>query len=249
MNSRIYNGYVMHARNQPVKNYFKYPIIFYAIDLHELSELQQTVKGFSNGPGSPVSLRSEDYLNSHNKFLDQLLPYFNSTNIERIVLVTVARFLLPTFNPVSFYYGLNNEGNTEQILVEVNNTFGQKHIYLVNGSNSYPVKAKMEKQFHVSPFNQIEGFYNGSFSAPNDEIRISIQLIKDEQCILDTALWGDGKILNTNNLWSTLMRHPFSAVATLPRIYWQAAQLYWRKNLKIFKTPQPTHPNTSWRKK
>ena len=189
MNSRIYNGYVMHARNQPVKNYFKYPIIFYAIDLHELSELQQTVKGFSNGPGSPVSLRSEDYLNSHNKFLDQLLPYFNSTNIERIVLVTVARFLLPTFNPVSFYYGLNNQGNTEQILVEVNNTFGQKHIYLVNGSNSYPVKAKMEKQFHVSPFNQIEGFYNGSFSAPNDEIRISIQLIKDEQCILDTALW------------------------------------------------------------
>ena len=45
------------------------------------------------------------------------------------------------------------------------------------------------------------------------------------------------------------MRHPFSAAATLPRIYWQAAQLYWRKNLKIYKTPQPNHPNTSRRKK
>ena len=249
MNSRIYNGRVMHARNHPIKHRFEYPILFYAIDLDELPALAQNVKGFSTGPGSPVSLRSEDYLVGSNRFRDQLAPHFTHPKIERIVLVTVARFLLPTFNPVNFYYGLNAQGTPEQLLVEVNNTFKQKHIYLVNGDDTYPIETQMEKQFHVSPFNQIEGHYTGSFSEPGDQIRIGIRLMQNNQCTLDTALWGEGELLTSQSLWRSLARHPFTTAATLPRIYWQAAQLHWRRGLQIHTTPPPAHPNTSWRKK
>ena len=249
MNSRIYSGRVMHARHHPIKHHFEYPILFYAIDLDELPTLAKYVKGFSSGPGSPVSLQSKDYLSGNNRFRDQLAPYFTHSNIERIVLVTVARFLLPTFNPVNFYYGLNAQGTPEQLLVEVNNTFNQKHIYLVNGGDTYPIEAQMEKQFHVSPFNQTEGHYTGSFSEPGDQIRIGIKLMHNGKYTLDTALWGAGEPLTSQSLWRNLARHPFTTAATLPRIYWQAAQLHWRRGLPIHKTPPPTHPNTSWRKK
>ena len=59
MNSRIYSGRVMHARHHPIQHRFEYPILFYAIDLDELPTLAQNVKGFSSGPGSPVSLQSK----------------------------------------------------------------------------------------------------------------------------------------------------------------------------------------------
>ena len=134
-------------------------------------------------------------------------------------------------------------------MVEVNNTFNQKHIYLVNGGDTYPIEARMEKQFHVSPFNQIEGHYTGSFSEPGDQIRIGIKLMHNGKYTLDTALWGAGEPLTSQSLWRNLARHPFTTAATLPRIYWQAAQLHWRRGLPVHKTPPPTHPNTSWRKR
>jgi DUF1365 family protein len=107
----------------------------------------------------------------------------------------------------------------------------------------------MEKQFHVSPFNQIEGHYTGSFSEPSDQIHIGIRLMQNNQCTLDTALWGEGESLTSQSLWRNLARHPFTTASTLPRIYWQAAQLHWRRRLRIHNTPPPAHPNTSWRKK
>lgn len=249
MNSRIYSGTIMHARHHPTQHRFEYPLLFYAIDIDELPELSQTVKGFGTGPGSPINLRSTDYLNGSGSFRQQLAAHLPNPQPHRIVLITVARFLTPVFNPVSFYYALDNTGTTQNILVEVNNTFNQRHLYLIPGGPSYPVKGRIQKEFHVSPFNDMTGDYHGIFSEPADSLQIRIQLMHNHRCTLDTLLQGTGEPLSTASLWRHLAHHPFNAAATLPRIYWQAAQLHWKRKLPIHKTPPPSHPNTTWRKK
>jgi cyclopropane-fatty-acyl-phospholipid synthase len=160
------------------------------------------------------------------------------------VLVAVARFMIRVFNPVSFYYCLRADGTPAHVVAEVNNTFGDRHLYVLEGGDSYPLKREHAKQFHVSPFNNMEGAYAFTFSAPADEMRITIRLTRDGATVMDAAVWGHGKPLTTGNLWKTLLVHPFTAAMTMPRIMWQAAILHYRKKLPVFKRPEPDNPMT-----
>jgi DUF1365 family protein len=85
------------------------------------------------------------------------------------------------FNPVSFWYIYDSEHQLQKMIVEVNNTFGEKRMYLLDGSNvmpgtppltnldrtgaELPLGAKSRftdiwvKDFHISPFNSRKGSY------------------------------------------------------------------------------------------
>ena len=47
-------------------------------------------------------------------------------------MVTTPRFLRYAFNPVSFHYCYNKNNELKVIVLEVNNTFGEKHLYVLN---------------------------------------------------------------------------------------------------------------------
>ncbi|HSR88169.1 MAG TPA: DUF1365 family protein, partial [Pontiella sp.] len=127
---------------------------------------------------------------------------------------------------------------------EVNNTFGERHLYLLNGGTAFPVQCRHEKQFHVSPFNSMEGHYEFSFSEPENNLNIEIRLVRNNAVIMDAAMWGTGKPLTTENLWKTVLRHPFTAGLILPRIIWQAALLHYKMKLPVFHKPAPTSSMT-----
>jgi len=239
MKSRIYQGKVMHARHHPVRHSWVFPFYFYAIDLEELEDLDRTVKGFGYNRWKPVCLFDRDYLRGQEDFRNALSEYIDTSDIHRIVLITMARFMTKVFNPVSFYYCLLNDGSPKCMVAEVNNTFGERHLYIMDTTGSFPITCDSSKQFHVSPFNNMQGHYAFSFSAPADELNIGIRLIRDGETVLDAAMWGTGKPLTTTNLWSTLLRHPLTAALTMPRILWQAALLHYKKRLPVFKKPAP----------
>ena len=244
MNSRIYSGKVMHARRSPVRHEWVFPFYFYAVDLDELPELDRTVRGFGFNRWSPVSLRETDYLRGSGGFRDRLAEFIDTSGLERIILVTVARFLSRVFNPVSFYYGLGKDGAPACMVAEVSNTFGERHLYIMEGDTSFPLSCSQEKAFHVSPFNDMHGRYEFSFSAPGDDIRIEIRLVRNGETVMDAALWGRGRPLTTANLWKTVLAHPFTAALTMPRILRQAALLHYRMKLPVFKKPAPASPMT-----
>jgi DUF1365 family protein len=234
MNSRIYTGKVMHARHSPVQHNWVFPFYFYALDLDELPELDQKVRGFGYNHWSPVSLQNADYLRGKG-----LSEFIDTTEFSRIILVTVARFMAKTFNPVSFYYCLRNDGKPACMVAEVNNTLGERHLYVLESGDSFPVECEHHKQFHVSPFNDMNGHYAFTFSEPGDDLSIEIKLIRDGEIIMDAAMWGKGKPLTTATLWKTVLRYPFTAALTMPRILWQAALLHYKKKLAVFKKPIP----------
>ena len=237
MNSLIYKGYIQHQRNHPKSHYFKYPIIFFAININEIETLSKKVFGFSSNKNNLISLQTKDYLFSDKNFKKQLSLFFDINQNHKVILITVLRFLIPTFNPVSFYYILDEHDNPLIIIAEVNNTFGERHIYIVEGNNKFPFLGKHTKDFHVSPFNNMNGYYTFSFSAPNNDLKINIKLWENKKCIIDASLWGCGKNLNTMNLWKILLLQPFSAILTLPRIIKEAIILKFIHKLPIFKRP------------
>ncbi|MDZ8119305.1 DUF1365 domain-containing protein [Pontiella agarivorans] len=244
MKSRIYSGKMRHARRSPVRHEFTFPFYFYAIDLSELPALNRQVRGFGYNHWKPVSLRDSDYLTGAGGFRERLAEYIDVSKVERIVLVTVARFMARVFNPVSFYYCLNADDRPVCMVAEVNNTFKERHLYIMKSDGTFPVKCRHSKRFHVSPFNPMDGHYEFTFSEPGEQLRIGIRLIRNEQTVLDAALWGTGRELTTSNLWKTVLPHPFTAALTMPRILVQAAILHYRKKLQVFRKPAPADPNT-----
>ena len=88
--------------------------------------------------------------------------------IGRVLLLTAPRLLWPVFNPVSFYYIYSPHGELRAHLAEINNTFGERHYYLLPAderveSSAPPFQYSRAKEFHVSPFNDMLGEYQFCF--------------------------------------------------------------------------------------
>ncbi|OCL10967.1 hypothetical protein AOQ84DRAFT_336611 [Glonium stellatum] len=97
-------------------------------------------------------------------------------------LVTAPRFWGYSFNPVSFWYIYDHEQELTMMILEVNNTFDERRMYLLqaipddsetaesgvleNGHRGHCVRATKKftnswlKDFHVSPFNSRKGSYH-----------------------------------------------------------------------------------------
>ncbi|KAL6906973.1 hypothetical protein GGI43DRAFT_248313 [Trichoderma evansii] len=102
----------------------------------------------------------------------------NPTDYPSAFLVTAPKFLGYQFNPVSFWYLYSPDKILSAIILEVNNTFGERRPYLVLRDTSEDAtrisapgtirskpsdtqfKASWKKDFHVSPFNSRNGSYS-----------------------------------------------------------------------------------------
>lgn len=110
MNSRIFQGRVMHARLEPLLHQFEYPIYFYSFDLDELESMASRLGWlFGYNRKALVSLWDKDYLGREaGTIKSKLLAYLRregvKEDIARIELITSARIFNYVFNPVSFYY-------------------------------------------------------------------------------------------------------------------------------------------------
>ncbi len=243
MRSMVYRGSVMHCRKEPVRHEWNLPYCFFAIDVDEISGLERSVKGFGYNRFNLVSLRDENYMIGSGGFRERLARYVNLGGVQRVILVTALGFGRRVFNPVSFYYCLKDSATAAYIVAEVNNTYGDRHMYVMEGG-VFPVCCRHDKRMHVSPFNDMNGHYEFEFSAPDNNIRIGIRLIRNGREVLDTVIRGRGRELTTRSLAGTLITHPVCTAKTIPRIFRQAALLYYIKRLKFNQRPEPHDPMT-----
>ena len=61
MNSRLYTGFVAHARTRPKKNSFRYGVYFLYLDLAELDELDTSLAKFAHNGRALVRFRDVDH--------------------------------------------------------------------------------------------------------------------------------------------------------------------------------------------
>ena len=257
MNSRVYRAAVWHARLTPTRHEFVYPITLFAFDLDELPALDRAVRGFGHNCFAWVSLRDRDHLRGAGALrekLDRVLRAHDVTDeIARVRLLTQARYLGLGFNPVSFYYCHDRADALRAIVAEVNNTFGERHVYVLRTPAAEPAVAGApagyahythDKEFFVSPFNDRRGAYAFACGPLGDTLDIRIDLVRDGATVIRTTLTGRGVELTSRNLAAALLRQPLSAAQSFPRILWQGARLLLQRRLPVHPKPIPTHPDT-----
>lgn len=252
MNSRIFIGEVTHTRQQPVVHRFRYPVYYYAIDLQELSELDRSLGWFGYNRWRPVALFDRDYLGREpgsiaTKLMGHLRRRGLAEDITRVVLVTCARYFGYCFNPVSFYYCYGNDSNIRCLVAEVNNTFGERHLYVLDEQSEplpgFAAHYRVPKSFYVSPFNRVEGDYDFRFADLDDRLDAQIHVFHGQQKVFAAWVRGRSVPLDRGHLLATLTRFPLNALLTVPRIHWEAARLFFQKKLAIVIKPNPSHPD------
>lgn len=254
MNSTIYTGHVMHARLEPTPHRFQYPLFMMAVDLDELPALNKLRPLFGYNRLAALSIHDKDYLNKGSGSIRERLFNFlgqrdQAHNIQRVMLVTMCRMFNYCFNPVSFYFCYDGNQKLVSVLAEVNNTFGERHFYVLDqvdagSSESRPMRAQHDKQFHVSPFFDRKGDYEFTFFDLKDRLDIRINLRRDGKRVLITRLWGHSRALETAGLTKVLVSYPLNTILTVPRITWQAAKLYFKKRLPVYSKPNPSSEMT-----
>tara|TARA_B110000003_G_C16524053_1_gene486180 strand:- start:225 stop:1040 length:816 start_codon:yes stop_codon:yes gene_type:complete len=250
LHSQVMRGEVFHARLGPKKHQFRYPHTFFCFDLSELSQISQASSWFSYNQRNFLSLRDQDYLYGQQRpIVEQLahiLPPVEESQYQHWLL-TSPRYLGYAFNPVNFHLRLADK-NLVAVVAEVNNTFGDRHIYPLTSleqTASDTWEARCPKDFHVSPFNDLQGVYHFRFQLRPESVRCEVDLHRDQHCVLKTWIQGEGHPLTTGHLAKYALAHPFdTALNSLPRITWQAAKLHYLKKLPIFARPRPSSPQS-----
>ena len=247
---KLYRGSVSHERFFPVHNKFSYPLTFFHFNPSELDSLSRKHSFFGYNKKCLLEIRDQDYLRGQlTPIQDQLLEFLKPEEAnEKTLIFTSPRYLGMAFNPVNFYFRINETNELLQALVEVNNTFGDRHLYSLTNlekgaEGSY--KKKKKKAFHVSPFNPIEGEYHFTFKLNENSVFMNIDLYENDQCKMKTYMQGQAHELNSNKLIRYCLMHPLdTALNAMPRILRQASALYLKKKLKIFARPKPISKDT-----
>ncbi|HEY5673399.1 MAG TPA: DUF1365 family protein [Malonomonas sp.] len=249
----IYQGEVSHARLTPLPHDFRYQVYFYAFELDELPDLARKNPLFGYNQLRPVAIYDKDYLRAGDRPIRQKLQQTLSelgirAPLGRVVLVTAARYFNYIFNPVSFFYCYAPSAELLCVLAQVNNTFGEMHLYLLSQPSREADAGRLvfsnDKQFHVSPFFSRDGRYEFQLTEPGQQLDNQIHFYQAEQLALIARLQGQAEPLTSSSLLRTIIKHPISASLTMPRILWQAAKLYWQRRLPVYDKPVPDHSMT-----
>lgn len=157
-----------------------------------------------------------------------------------IRLLTHLTYFGYSFNPVSFYYCFDDDGETLlAIVAEVNNTpWNEQHCYVlpVGVSNKPQYQFEFEKKFHVSPFNSCDQHYDWRFTMPESELVVFMNVIENDKKKFEALMNMKKREIDSRSLALMLIRYPLMTVKIIFSIYYQALKLFFKG------TPLHTHP-------
>ena len=251
LQSNLYEGEITHARTKPVKHNFSFPIYTFVLDLDELELLDEQIRFFGYNRGSVFTLYDSDYLGSgqgsiKEKLKNWLTKFGYQEKYSTVKMITTLRVFKHTFNPVIFYYCLDSENNIVYHVAEVHNTFGEGHLYILKDGKKSRVGTEylVPKEFHVSPFNKVEGDYNFHFSRLKEKLDVRINVSKNKKNFFYARISGNAQKITKYTLVKLIMKYPFRTLLVIPKILAEAAKLYYVKNLDIIDKPEPSSERT-----
>lgn len=255
--SALYVGTVTHHRFGAPAHTFRHPTYMHLVDLDEIDDLDRRMRLFGrNRRWRPVVFRDADHLGEPGRRVAQnLRAWLAGEGVEwpggRVLLLTHCRVFGHVFNPVSFYYCLDPQGGLQVIVAEVNNTFGERHAYLLRAGEQADADGdpgalaaggvapaatgaggrhvwRTKKVFHVSPFFSLDGTYRFEMDLPSDRVRARIDLTVQGRTVFTATLALERRPLDDRTLAWLLFRYPLVTLRVLAAIHWEALRL-WRK--------------------
>lgn len=224
-------GQVRHTRLRPVAHAFTYPTMFLLLPMRSLRATPPADKALAHNRRSLLSFHDVDHGDGRPdalEWLDEMLARAAITDATgEAWLHCVPRVLGYTFKPVSFWYCHRADGTLRTIVVEVNNTFGERHCYLLDEA-AWGRELEAGKAFHVSPFCRVAGIYRFRFLVAFDRARTVVSINHDDADgpLLRTSVSGSLRPATRAALVRALCRFPLLTLGIFVRIRWQALLLW-----------------------
>ncbi|CCX07112.1 Similar to hypothetical protein [Tuber melanosporum Mel28]; acc. no. XP_002835392 [Pyronema omphalodes CBS 100304] len=269
----------MHARFVPTKHRFRYPLFYVGFPLTQkgsvgngsflsikpsISEIQQAKEN-----GYKIKEWKTAFTVDPSKYLNPSLPFdeklasilvrhnLNPSDYPHAYLITTPSFLGFCFNPVSYYYLYDRSYTLSAVILEVNNTFGEKHVYFLNATadtnirprRGYTFAGTMEKVFHISCFNHRSGSYLVQVKDPlenpkNPQVDMHLTVITAEgvkSMVARAFSVSDSfDILSGGSFrgWKIAAQWGWVNIAALVRTFWEAYKLHKKKTV-VYVRPEP----------
>jgi DUF1365 family protein len=249
--SALYEGPVTHARTRPRRHRLRYRMFMALLDLDEIDGLR--LRWFSRNRFNLLSFHDADHGDGSGDLRGWAEAAMRQAGIEPdggpIRLLAMPRVLGHAFNPISLFYCHGRDGGLRAIVHQVNNTFGERHSYVIPAEADADgvVRQRCDKGFYVSPFLPMDLRYDFTIRPPAEATSLAIAVSDAEGVILHAAFAGERKPLTDAAILSAWLRHPLLSLKVLAGIHWEAL-FTWLKGARFHRRPPaPPQPVTAVR--
>ncbi|MFG6447122.1 DUF1365 domain-containing protein [Roseateles sp. BYS180W] len=240
-------GTVWHQRLRPAGNAFAYRGYFVLLPMRTLRHTPCAALK-RNQKAALLSFHDADHGEGGADALawvEALLQREGVSDADgEIWLQTLPRVLGFAFKPVSFWYALRADGSPAAVVAEVNNTFGERHIYLLRHP-AWGQTVWADKAFYVSPFCRVEGQYCFRFRITPAAahraaaVQARVDLYDADGALIQTSQSGRLQALTPASARHAFWSVPLMSWGVVWRIHWQALRL-WLKRVPL--VPKPAAP-------
>ncbi len=253
--SALYTGSVMHQRLRPARHRLRYRMFSLLVDLDELPSLARRLRLFSLNRFNLFSLHERDYGDIASRadrgeglraYVDRQLHDAGLPAAAAVRLLTMPRILGYAFNPLSVYFCHGAGGALQALIYEVNNTFGERHSYLIaveaGEGDSERIVQRCAKEFRVSPFLALDLGYVFRIEPPHPErAALSIGVVANDRAgaLVNARFDARRKRLDDAALARVFFSHPLLTLKVIAAIHWEALRLV-LKGVRL--QPKPATP-------
>lgn len=255
LKSCIYRGRVRHRRFTPDHG-FQYSTSWLYLDLAEVDGILNKSFLLGRRRFSIASYRRQDHFGDASVSMEEAVHgrVLEETGLRvsgPIRLLTQLRHFGVYFSPINVFYCFDESETLQAVVGEVSNTpWNQRHVYVLwDGNRVAQSKSRFShpKAFHVSPFMDMDSFYDWRVRAPADRLHLSIGSRQGSESHSAKRIFHADLSLNRypiseSQILITLMRRPIAAVQIIGAIYYQAFRL-WMKKCRYFPHPSSRPEN------
>ncbi len=221
---RRYDTVISHTRRKPFERTFTNRSQLWLVDLDALPD-----------HGLLGRFEARDHLGDPDRTLrDNVDAFLALHDVERpatVLMAANARAFGYCFNPISVFWCFDSfdNGQPRAVIVEVHNTYGDRHAYLVHPDDQG--RARTDKAMYVSPFHGTDGYYELAVPVPGERLTIAVTLRSDENAVFSASTTG------TPSSTGPLRAAPTALLASL--IIRAHGIWLWARRLPI--RPRPPH--------
>ncbi len=227
-------GRVWHRRLRPAEHAFSHPTYFLMLPMRALRA--QPARELRRNRWGALAFFDRDHGDGRDDALAWLEDVLAREGIVgadgEVWLHTFPRVLGYAFKPVSFWYVQRADGSLAAVVAEVNNTFGERHCYLLSGpALRWGGTVQADKAFHVSPFCAVQGHYRFRFVNSGGGIASGRHTIAhvdhgdDAGLLLQTSVGGALQALTAASTRRAFFGMPLMTLGVIARIHWHALRL------------------------
>jgi predicted NAD/FAD-binding protein/DUF1365 family protein len=183
----VYRTTIRHIRRTPFVRTFTHQSHTWLVDVDALPDHGR--RAFARG-----SVQARDHFGDPHESIRHNVEAFlrasgRSLPVGRILLATQPRAWGHCFNPISVFWCFDDVDRLAAVVVEVHNTYGDRHAYLVDVDASG--RGEIDKQMYVSPFHGVDGYYTVIAPVPGARVQVSVTLHTDDGATFTASLSGE----------------------------------------------------------